>query len=73
MARLPFVDNPDPNIVLRGGPFDGGRMRVDGTEPVVTIRDGDLTCVYEATGEADQENPELAVYAHQPATPTTAV
>ena len=62
MARLPFVDNPDPNIVLRGGPLDGCRTRVHNWSPV-TLAAGDEQCLYRPTGELDTEYPTLNVYA----------
>jgi hypothetical protein len=61
MDRPKFLDHSEPNIVLRGGPLDGERMRVEYRVPIV--RDvGDERCVYRPTGDLDTEYPTLAVY-----------
>ena len=61
MERPKFVDHPDPNIVLRGGPLDGGRARVHNWAPA-TFSAGNEQCVYRPTGELDTEYPTLNVY-----------
>lgn len=54
-------DHPDPNVVLRGGPLDGIRVRADNRKPL-TLKGGELLFVYRPLGEMDSEYPELAVY-----------
>ena len=61
MDRPKFLDQPEPNIVLRGGPLDGGQMYVEHWVPIVQDV-GDERCVYRPTGERDTEYPTLAVY-----------
>jgi len=61
-----FDEHPDPNIVLRGGPLDGIRVRVHGWEPV-TLDAGDEQCVYRPLGQMDIEYPALAVYVYDDA------
>lgn len=61
MERPKFVDHPEPNIVLRGGPLDGGRARVHNWE-AVTLDAGTERCVYRPTGQLDTEYPTLNVY-----------
>jgi len=58
-----FDEHPDPNVVLRGGPLDGIRIRVHTWAPV-TLDAGDELCVYRPLGEADTEYPTLAVYVY---------
>jgi hypothetical protein len=55
-------DHPDPNVVLRGGPLDGIRVRADNRKPI-TLKGGELLFVYRPLGETDSEYPDLAVYA----------
>jgi hypothetical protein len=54
-------DHPDPNVVLRGGPLDGIRIRADNRKPI-TLKAGELLFVYSPLGEMDAEYPTLAVY-----------
>jgi hypothetical protein len=61
MDRRSFDEHPDPNVVLRGGPLDGIRIRVHSWAPV-TLDAGDEQCVYRPIGEMDTEYPTLAVY-----------
>ena len=58
--------SPDdvPNAVLRGGPFEGERVRVAAPVPVVRIR-GLVRHVYEPTDRRDDEFPALVVYVHR--------
>jgi hypothetical protein len=62
MERPKFVDHPDPNVVLRGGPLDGGRAHVHNWTSV-TFEAESERCVYRPTGELDTEYPTLNVYA----------
>jgi hypothetical protein len=61
MNRPKLVDHPDPNIVLRGGPLDGARLRVHNWVPV-TLDADDQKYVYRPLGELDLEYPMLSVY-----------
>ena len=61
MDRPKFVDHPDPNVVLRGGPLDGHRTRVHNWVPVDFTADR-RRCFYRPTGEMDTEYPILSVY-----------
>ena len=61
MDRPKFVEPPDPNVVLRGGPLDGYRTRVHNWKPVTLDADG-LPCLYRPIGETDTEFPTLSVY-----------
>jgi hypothetical protein len=61
MDRPKFVEHPEPNIVLRGGPLDGYRTHVHNWMPA-TLEAGDQQCVYRPTGELDTEYPTLSVY-----------
>jgi hypothetical protein len=61
MDRHSFDEHPDPNIVLRGGPLDGIRVRMPAWAPV-TLDAGDEKCVYRPLGEADSEHPSLSAY-----------
>jgi hypothetical protein len=54
-------DAPEPNIVLRGGPFDGRRMHADNLEPI-TLRVEGERFVYRPTPELDTEFPTLAMW-----------
>ncbi|WP_034263496.1 hypothetical protein [Actinospica robiniae] len=53
-----------PNAILRGGPFEGERVRVTAPVPVVRIR-GLVRHVYEPTDQPDDEFPALVVYLHR--------
>jgi hypothetical protein len=68
MERPKFVDHPDPNIVLRGGPLDGGRTRVHNWAPA-TFDVGNQHCIYRPTGDLDTEYPTLNVYVFDRAEP----
>lgn len=61
MAGYPFRDDPDPNAVLRGGPFDGERLRIDNWASI-TLEYSGRTFLYRPTGETDSEYGHLAVY-----------
>lgn len=61
MDRASFDDHADPNIVLRGGPLDGIRIRLHSWAPV-TLDAGEQQFVYRPLGETDSEYPTLAVY-----------
>ncbi len=56
-----FDEHPDPNVVLRGGPLDGIRVRVH-TQAPITLDAGDQICVYRPLGEMDSEYPSFSVY-----------
>ncbi len=55
-------DEPEPNIVLRGGPFDGERLHVDYRAPVKREANGRVF-IYGPTGEMDSEYETLLMYA----------
>lgn len=57
----PFADHPDPNAVLRGGPLDGGLIRVRDWVPVSFDVDHERY-VYRPTDELDHEHWTLRVY-----------
>lgn len=61
MEQPKFVDHPEPNIVLRGGPLDGGRAHVHNWAPA-EFRAGNQRCFYRPTGDMDTEFPTLSVY-----------
>jgi hypothetical protein len=61
MNHVKFVDHPDPNVVLRGGPLDGGRTRVHDWEKV-TFEVDEGSFVYRPLGELDTQFPTLHVY-----------
>lgn len=62
MNQAKFVDHPDPNVVLRGGPLDGARTRVHNwTKASIEDDDGNVF-VYRPLGELDTEFPTLNVY-----------
>lgn len=65
MEQPKFVEHPDPNVVLRGGPLDGRRTRVHNWAPAFLDVDG-RTCVYRPLGELDAEYPMLNVYVFDP-------
>jgi hypothetical protein len=54
-------DHPDLNVVLRGGPFDGRRMRVGNRVPVTLELEGE-GFVYRPTAELDDEYPTLTIW-----------
>lgn len=54
-------EHPDPDVVLRGGPFDGRRLRVDDPAPVRIGLEGE-TFVYRPTQEIDDEFPTLKIW-----------
>jgi hypothetical protein len=66
--RSSFDEHPDPNIVLRGGPLHGHRMRVSAWVPI-DLPAGGERCFYGPTSERDAEYPELIVYAFHHAEP----
>ena len=68
MERQRFVDHPDPNAVLRGGPLDGGRTHVHNWVPV-DFHVGDQRCFYRPTGQLDTQYPTLSVYVFDHAEP----
>ena len=61
MEQPKFVDHPDPNVVLRGGPLDGRRTRVHNWAPAFLEVDGRMYA-YRPLGELDTEYPTLNVY-----------
>jgi hypothetical protein len=68
MDRPKFVDHPDPTVVLRGGPLDGGRTHVHPFSPAV-FTGGDQQCFYRPIGELDTEYPTLYVLVFDHAEP----
>ena len=54
-------DHEAPNVVLRGGPLDGIRVKADNRKPL-TLKAGELLFVYSSLGKMDSEYPTLAVY-----------
>lgn len=57
-----------PNAVLRGGPLDGGRIRVEHITPYVDQVEAQRV-YYRATAEIDDEHPTLIVFAFDHAEP----
>jgi hypothetical protein len=56
-------NHSEPNIVLRGGPFDGKRMRVGSQAPVSLKVDGKgKGFAYRPTTELDHEYPTLVAW-----------
>jgi hypothetical protein len=55
------TDEPEPNIVLRGGPFDGRRMHADSLAPISLQVEGERF-VYRPTSDLDTEFPTLAMW-----------
>jgi hypothetical protein len=53
-----------PNAVLRGGPFDGERVQVTTSVPVVRFA-GKVRHIYRRTADRDEEFPTLVVYHHE--------
>jgi hypothetical protein len=60
-AQPALVDHPNPNAVLRGGPFDGSLIRVHDQVPV-SLDLGNERYIYRPTGELDEEHWTLSVY-----------
>lgn len=58
-----FVEHPDPNVVLRGGPLDGRRTRVHNWSPAFLEVEGRMYA-YRPLGELDIEYPTLGVYVY---------
>ena len=54
-------DHPDPNVVLRGGPFDGRRMRVGNRAPIRLTIEGE-GFIYRPSIELDDEYPTLTIW-----------
>lgn len=54
-------DDLEPNVVLRGGPFDGERIHLDHLEPIRLQVDGEWF-VYRPTVEVDSEFATLAMW-----------
>ena len=61
MEQPKFVEHPDPNVVLRGGPLDGRRTRVHNWSTAFLESDGRMYA-YRPLGELDAEYPTLNVY-----------
>jgi uncharacterized Fe-S cluster-containing protein len=61
MEQPKFVEHPDPNVVLRGGPLDGCRTRVHNWSPA-SLEVGGQMYTYRPLGELDTEYPTLNVY-----------
>lgn len=55
-------EEPAPNIVLRGGPFDGKRMHVGNHVPLSLQIEGERF-VYRPTREPDAEFADLTTWA----------
>lgn len=64
----PFFDHPEANIMLRGGPLDGGRIHLDHWVPFIHVAGG-LRLTYRPNGESDTEFKDLAVYVFDDAEP----
>lgn len=64
------VNPPPPNVVLRGGPLDGGQLLVHKWEPLkLPSPSGDQQCVYRPSGELDAECPPLVKFVFERADP----
>jgi hypothetical protein len=62
MDRDSTLHHPKPTAVLRGGPFDGLRLRPSGLPVITKTTDDGKTWMYRPTAEMDSEYPTLAVY-----------
>lgn len=62
MAEETPQHHPNPTAVLRGGPFDGLRVRQSGFALIAKETHDRTTWVYRPTGEMDEEYPELSLY-----------
>lgn len=63
MAAHRFHDDPELNIVLRGGPFDGMQLSGNARQPLaIRHGDGGMHSVYRPTDKVDREWPNLRVF-----------
>jgi hypothetical protein len=61
--RNPDLDDP-PNVVLRGGPFDGATVRVATYNTVIERRADGRRHRYRPTVEVDDEYPTLLIFVY---------
>jgi hypothetical protein len=57
------MDDP-PNVVLRGGPFDGATVRVTTYNAVIERRGGGMRHRYRPTTDVDDEYPTLLIFVY---------
>lgn len=69
MDRTTFTQNPEPNVVLCGGPLDGRATHVHPGWPPITVQSDNQECVYRPTGETDSEYLTLNIYVFDHAKP----
>ena len=64
MSEQPTSAENKPNIILRGGPFDGRQLEQAKPYETLAIHEGGDTpfFIYRPTGELDEEYPALAVF-----------
>lgn len=63
MSEQPTGGHPRPNIVLRGGPFEGRQLYQDDPHQTLAINEGrGPFFLYRPTGETDAEYATLTVF-----------
>jgi hypothetical protein len=56
-------EDPEANVVLRGGQLDGIRVKAENRKPL-TLKAGEMLFVYRPLDEMDSEYPTLGVYVY---------